>query len=293
MAAKVKWDRGAWWVITHYHGKRKKRRVGPTKSDKREADEIARKVNAALTLGAFPKEDEEPMPVPCNQALRRWHSAYSPTLKPATVDLTEGIIENHLVPYFGSRDLRGIRESDLLAFIRRKLDEGLAPKTIGNSLSVLRRVLTLLVSEGVLDRNPASRVGELIRRVDRAAATETEEADYWTRAEVEKLLATARQHEPRFAPFLFLLFSTGLRRGEALGLHAAYVGHDGAAGGEKRALGGRRPGPSRSGPHAARVRSRDPRGRDGPVVRRLRQRPRRPRTALCGPSFWQRRRDTG
>jgi hypothetical protein len=53
MAAKVKWDREAWWVFTHYEGKRKKKRVGPTKADKRDADKIARQINAALALGTF------------------------------------------------------------------------------------------------------------------------------------------------------------------------------------------------------------------------------------------------
>jgi integrase len=33
---------------------------------------------------------------------------------------------------------------------------------------------------------------------------------------VEILLEVAREHEPRFAPFLSLLSATGMRRGEAL-----------------------------------------------------------------------------
>ncbi len=36
--------------------------------------------------------------------------------------------------------------------------------------------------------------------------------------EVSQLLETARLYEPRFAPVLAVLFSTGMRRGEALGL---------------------------------------------------------------------------
>ena len=40
MAAKVKWDRGAWWVFTHFEGKRTKKRVGATKIDKRQAVDV-------------------------------------------------------------------------------------------------------------------------------------------------------------------------------------------------------------------------------------------------------------
>ncbi len=54
MAAKVQWYREAWWVQTHHQGKRK--RVGPTKSDKRQAVKIAEKINATIALGTFAHE---------------------------------------------------------------------------------------------------------------------------------------------------------------------------------------------------------------------------------------------
>jgi hypothetical protein len=60
--------------------------------------------------------------------------------------------------------------------------------------------------------------GRSFARVGRAGASETEEAEHWTRGEVETLVRLARVHESRFAPLLVLLFATGLRRGEALGI---------------------------------------------------------------------------
>lgn len=217
MAAKVRWMRDAWWVVTHHRGKRRKKRVGPSKVDKRQAEDVARKINAALTLGTYSAQVDAD-PLPCDRELRRWHLTYSPTMKATYAKLTEGLIENHLIPHFGARDLRELREGDMLAFIRAKLGVGMAPKTIGNSLSVLRRVLTLLGREGLIATNPASRVGELIRRVDRASAQETTEVQFWSRDEVEALIQTARDREGRFAPLLVLLFATGMRRGEALGI---------------------------------------------------------------------------
>ena len=94
--------------------------------------------------------------IPCATELHRWHSAYSATMKPSYAVLTRGLIENHLAPYLGERDLREIRETDILDFIRAKREAGLAPMTIRNSLSVLRRVFELLKRDGVVDRNPAS-----------------------------------------------------------------------------------------------------------------------------------------
>ena len=229
MSAKVRSERGSWWVVTHYEGKRRWKRVGSTKAHKREAEEIAKKINAALALGTFKPVDsrlEPPKPLPCDAELRRWHRTYSPTMKPSYETNTLGLIERHLAPYFGTRDLREIGEEDLLGFIRVKIDEGLAPSTIRNALAALARVLSLATRDGRIPRNPATRLGELMRRVDQRGATEVKQADSWRREEVETLLSVAKEHEPRFAPLLLLLVSTGIRRGEGLGLKWADVDFD-------------------------------------------------------------------
>jgi integrase len=218
MAAKVQWDREAWWVFTHYEGKRRKKRVGPTKIHKREAERIAEKVNAAIALGTFTFERKPQKPLPCNTELRRWHTTYSPTFKPSFEQESDRIIEQHLAPFFGSIDLREIREDHLLRYIRAKLRAGAAVLTIQTQLSILRRVLSLAHQEAHLERNPAARLGTLMRRVDRSKAAETKEVDSWTHREVETLLDLAGEHEPRLYACLAVLLSTGLRRGELLGL---------------------------------------------------------------------------
>jgi len=94
----------------------------------------------------------------------------------------------------------------------------LKPATLRVHLAILRRVLGLLEREGAIPKNPARRIGEILRRVGSAGASETEEVEHWTRGEVETLIRLARRHEPRFVPLLALLFATGLRRGEGLGI---------------------------------------------------------------------------
>ncbi len=146
MAAKVRFNRGAWWVFTHHAGKRTKQRLGPTKADRRRAEKIAEQITARLALGEYehPRDRKRAEPLSCAAALRGWRATYSPTMKPSYRNLTDGMIEKHLAPFFGERDVTEIREADLLDFTRAKLAEGLAPKTIRNCLSTLRRVLTLL-----------------------------------------------------------------------------------------------------------------------------------------------------
>ena len=55
-------------------------------------------------------------------------------------------------------------------------------------------------------RHAVERGGEVMRRVDGAALSETSEIDAWSRSELQKLLATAREHESRLATLLLLLF---------------------------------------------------------------------------------------
>jgi integrase len=220
MASKVVWYREAWWVRTRWGGNKKKdRRIGTTKTDKRQAEQIAKQINVALAVGTFEADGKRDKPLPCDAELRQWHATYAPTMKPSYETLTEGHIRNHLAPFFGARDLRDLREADLLDFARVKLADGLAPKTIRNSLSILRRVFYLHQRDGLVERNPAARIGELMRRVDRRIASSAQDVEYWSREEVNALLDVAREHEPSFAPILSLLLSTGMRRGEALGLH--------------------------------------------------------------------------
>jgi integrase len=227
MAAKVKWEREAWWVFTHYEGKRRKKRVGPAKADKRRAEQIAHKINAALALGQFrPDQDDKRKPLPCDAELKRWHATYRPTFKLSFEIESDRIIKQHLVPFFGSRDLREIGREDLLHYVQEKLDAKKSPLTIQTHLSVLRRVLSLAVERGDLDRNPAARLGQLIARVERKGATQVKEVDSWSREEVATLLQLAREHEPRFHPALLFLLSTGARRGEALGLKWSDVDFD-------------------------------------------------------------------
>jgi integrase len=71
---------------------------------------------------------------------------------------------------------------------------------------------------GRTTRNPADRIGSMIRSTDRRTAGEVRRIETWSRTESEALLAVAREHELRFAPVFHVLLATGVRRGEALAL---------------------------------------------------------------------------
>jgi integrase len=135
-----------------------------------------------------------------------------------TASLRGGLVEHHLVPFFGKKDLREIGEADLLDYIGAKVEAGHKSATILNALSIVRRVLNIALRDGLIARNPANGIGRLIARVARRENAQVTVVEAWTRQEAETLMAVAQEHEPRFAPFLRFVLSTGARRSEALGL---------------------------------------------------------------------------
>jgi integrase len=219
LSVRVKWWRNAWWVwaqgpqIKNKSGKQAKR-IGPTDEDRVRAEAVARALRESC-------DDTKPGrldPLPTDRTLERWIETYRRTLKPSTEQTTRSLIRRHLVPYFGSRDLREIAEADLLAFADKTIASGRSVKLVKNALGVLRRVINLAIRDGLIDRNPAARLGEIMRGLANREATEVRQVDAWTHKEVAEILDLAREKEPRVYPVLVLLFQTGVRRGEALGL---------------------------------------------------------------------------
>ena len=78
MAAKVIWYREAWWIRTRFNGRKKEKRFGPTRTDRRRADDIARKINAKIELGAFGLDHATRDALPCSEQLDRWLEIYQP-----------------------------------------------------------------------------------------------------------------------------------------------------------------------------------------------------------------------
>jgi len=226
MAAKVIWYREAWWVRSRFNGRKKEKRFGPAQSDKRRANDAMRQINARIELEKFGIFQPEQDPLPCTEQMNRWLETYRPTLKSTTAVSFNGLVRNHLGPHFGSRDLREIKEADLLRFVSLLQTKGLAPATIKNILSFLRIVYNSLIREERLTKNPAAHLGRIMRSVQNASAKETMIRQAWSHEEAATLLETCREHEPKFAPLLELLFATGLRRGEALGLQWADIDFD-------------------------------------------------------------------
>jgi integrase len=129
--------------------------------------------------------------------------------KQSTVDLYATIARKHLIPALGNRPLDRIRRSDVEALIVAKRQSGLAPSTVRTIYTVLRAALDVAVRDQLLRRNPAAAV--------KRPSVNRRDATYLTVEDAQRLHDEMRGD--RLEPLFRLMLATGLRRGEALGLH--------------------------------------------------------------------------
>jgi len=86
---------------------------------------------------------------------QRWLDYCQKRLKPGTIVERKRIFENHILPFFESRDIRDIRAAHILDFYNHLTEKGLSAKTVKNVLDELRALLRFAYRLGDLEKLPA------------------------------------------------------------------------------------------------------------------------------------------
>jgi integrase len=141
-----------------------------------------------------------------------WHAylrSVAPKLRPGTLESYRGSMLNRVLPALGHLTLAELTPHRIRAFIDAELAKGVSPKTVRNSVGVIRSTLNGLVSHGVLRSNPASIVRGSLPLPARKPSV-------LTRAQLQEFLQASRGD--RFEDLVLFLALTGVRLGEALAL---------------------------------------------------------------------------
>jgi integrase len=142
--------------------------------------------------------------------LARWLSdSVKGTVRVSTFERHEQIIRAHLAPAFGRMRLKTLTPAHVRSLHREKLEEGLAPATVRKIHSTLHKALSQAVADGLIPRNAAD---------VKAPRPAPDEMRPLSEAEARTFLDTARESGDRFEALYVLAITTGLRRGELLGL---------------------------------------------------------------------------
>ena len=151
-----------------------------------------------VTAGRSPRLDD---------FLDLWLRNIEATIRPSTFTSYSGIVRRHLVPALGRTSLDGLTIHDVAGLLAKKRSE-LSPRTCQYILFVLRNALNKAVRWGMVSRNIALLVD--------APRVSHRDVNVLTPDEALRLVAAARSD--RLEGLWVLALSTGLRRGELLGL---------------------------------------------------------------------------
>jgi len=158
-----------------------------------------------------------------------WLPARRSTLRDTTAASYEQMIRNYIAPHVGAAQLKDVDGAMLTAFYnqlasngrtetRRKLGPGLSAKSIRNVHGLLKTAMKDAVLWGRLNRNPCDAA-----RPPRKASPEMAA---WSADEMRRFLQAVSSH--RWSGVWTLMATTGLRRGEILGLRWRDVDLDAA-----------------------------------------------------------------
>ena len=199
-------DNGRWvavlYVETELRGPRRKYVSGKTRSDVvRQLKILQRQVDDGLTV-----HDSS---ISVEQLFRRWHDD---VLKHQVVANTAGnymtIATHHIIPTLGKTKITKLTTNDVDRLLSIKSATDLSVSTVKRIGSVLAQALDQAMRWGWVNRNVA--------KLARSPREERREGRSLTPAQARGLLTSLHGH--RNEALYALMLSTGLRRGEALGL---------------------------------------------------------------------------
>ncbi len=200
------YQKGKNWYIDYYlHGKRKRRKVGPSK---KLAEQVLKDVQVKIVKKDFLGIAED-RKITFHDFGKRYLD-YAKTIKSSTsLERDEGIIQKHLLPQFGEKYLFEITLDAGERYRAKRLTEGANPATINKETNLLKAMLNQAVRWNYLKTNPLQGMKQLKEPPGRVR--------YLNMQELSALLTACSRNKALLA-IVQIALHTGMRRGEILAL---------------------------------------------------------------------------
>ncbi|MDY6987943.1 MAG: site-specific integrase [Thermodesulfobacteriota bacterium] len=199
---------GEWWVFINHQGRRKSKRVGSEDL----ALEVAKKIEAKLTLGDLDLEKKEAVPCPTfSDYSKHWLGFIEAMRTEATHERYEGILRLHVKPVIGKKQLDEIKRGDIRNLLLQKT------KTHSRSLVTLIRNVISGVFQYAMDEElvQSSPVTGIMKRFQWSKKRRSP-VEPLTTQELSLFLKICRESFPADYPFFLMAARTGMRLGELL-----------------------------------------------------------------------------
>jgi integrase len=172
------------------------------------------KREAAKKLTALVRQRDDGLPPPDNRLtvkdlLTRWYDEeLRIQVAPSTAENYRSIFTHHIVSMLGRKTVANLTMADVNRLMAAALDEHKSASTVRRIRAVLVQALDYAVREGVVGRNVAA--------LTKGPKMPRKEGRTLTPDQAKRLLSSLAGH--RYEVLYVLMLTTGLRRGEALGL---------------------------------------------------------------------------
>lgn len=175
---------------------------------KKEAQHFLTETLAAIQGGVF----REPSKVTLGEFLvERWLPARELAVRPSTFASYRGLVERHILPALGGVQIQQLTPDHLDRFYADLIARDLSAKTVRNVHVLVHRAMKDAVRKNLVPRNVAEAADPpKLNRADR------DEMKTWTPEELRRFFDGIAEH--RLAPAYVLAATTGMRRGEVLGV---------------------------------------------------------------------------
>jgi integrase len=211
MGVTIRKRAGKWYVFVNYHGQRKAKCVGTSREL---AEQVRRQLEAKLALGDLGFLTE-PSDLTFEQYAERWLRQYAEVeLKPSTLDCYAQFLRLYVLPRFGQVRVTAIERGQVKEFLAEWSAKGdLSRNTLRLILCTLRVILNHAVEDGIIEHNPAEKLGRFTR-TDKPKR----HAQAMTRGEAQAFLEAAREICPEYYPLFLMALRSGLRKGELIAI---------------------------------------------------------------------------
>jgi integrase len=198
-------DRPGFWIsFPDAKGKRRRRKVAGAHTLQQARAALAaelQNVERARIYGVTP-----PSPETFPAVAVRYLKHQKARLTDAGYERTRNVVEGQLTAFFGQSKIGDIRRRDVQRFVTDRRGE-VSPGTVARELNILKRFFTLCVEWELIPFSPASGV--------KSPRVPSGRVRYLHPGELRALLASCPEW---LRPVVGLAVSTGMRRGEVLGL---------------------------------------------------------------------------
>jgi integrase len=204
----IKKEGSSWYFVAELGsdpitGKRRRKKQRGFKT-KRDAEKALALMEAEVYKGTY----FEPSSMLIKEHMNDWFKSKKNSISIQTANTYEAYLKNRIIPYIGNVQLAQLSPILLQNFVNELKEEGLASSSIKKIYSIIKGALDYAVNMELLPSNPITKI--------QLPKDSKKEIVVWDVPEIQSFQKAACLD--RLYPAFYLAITTGMRRGEILGV---------------------------------------------------------------------------